>query len=645
MNPWGLPADDVAWCAALLALVLGVWAWRSQGRSVQLERALFASPASSFLLAVGLCAALGSLGYWHYYLRGGPRVIDATSYWLQAKLLARGQLEFMPDGPSASFHSRFLYATPDGGLTPLFPPGYPVLLALGALLGVPWVVGSILAALLVSATYLLAWRMFDDERTARVAALLSAGCVVLRYHTADTMSHALVALLLTGSLWAASKDDWRWRLLAGVLGGWIFATRPVTGLTIGVGWLLLGVNLRALAVCALGALPVALAFLWHQQHLTGTWGHWVQHAYYATADGPPGCIGLGFGPQIGCRIEHGEFVARYLPHGYGLLEALATTGRRLAMHVADAGNSVIAFALLPCALWLGRKRRNVWRLSGVIVAHVAAYAAFYFDGNVPGAGARMFADVLPLEHVLMGWAAAQLGCARWLPTLLLSGFAFNASAVHGALKRSQGGRPMFESKRVPDQTRLLFMDTDHGFNLAFDPDPKAKLRVARLRGDAYDRALWEHLGRPPASVYAFDLDGRLEPSVHAFVPVKDWRFEAESAWPVLGLKGGWVEPVFSLEPCVSRGRELALHPTSLAESASLELEVELWVPKPGAYRLQVLGDQSLEITRPVSAWRPEPGVCASQTSGVLSLPLGALHVSLRTRSEAKLDALELIAAP
>ena len=52
---------------------------------------------------------------------------------------------------------------------------------------------------------------------------------------------------------------------------------------------------------------------------------------------------------------------------------------------------------------------------GLVVAHVLAYVPFYFDGNYPGGGARLLADVLPAEHALFGLAVAVLARAVKTP--------------------------------------------------------------------------------------------------------------------------------------------------------------------------------------------------------------------------------------
>ena len=77
------------------------------------------------------------------------------------------------------------------------------MLALGFLVGQPLGVGPLLGALLVVVTFALALRVTRDRTTALLAATLSAVCGALRYHTADTMSHGLAALLFATAFWAA----------------------------------------------------------------------------------------------------------------------------------------------------------------------------------------------------------------------------------------------------------------------------------------------------------------------------------------------------------------------------------------------------------------------------------------------------------
>src|ERR1700759_1852224 len=143
-----------------------------------------------WLAALCLLAMLLSWTYVHVYLRGGPRIIDASSYWLEARSLLAGRFSFSVSEPTAAFRGRFLLQSPDGhALGVIFPPGYPLLLALGMWLGVPLVVGPVLGAGIVALTYALARALGQERKVAYSAALLSVLCAALRYHSADTMSH------------------------------------------------------------------------------------------------------------------------------------------------------------------------------------------------------------------------------------------------------------------------------------------------------------------------------------------------------------------------------------------------------------------------------------------------------------------------
>jgi hypothetical protein len=108
------------------------------------------------------------------------------------------------------------------------------------------------------------------------------------------------------------------------------------------------------------------------------------------------------------------------------------------------------------------------------------------------------------------------------------------------------------------QRGLVFFDTDHGFALGFDPDtsPDRGVAIARLRGDATDRFLWEARGKPPAYryVYAFDSSPLRRVTIVAYEPAPVDHLEAEALWPAMSQDGGYVVPSF--HPCASSGRWL-----------------------------------------------------------------------------------------
>ena len=645
-------ASVVALALGCLLLVLGLF------RASALRALLARGSRRQFVLGVAAVAALLSWGYVVHFLRGGPRVIDATSYFLEARALAAGKLAFPLVEPTAAFRGRFSLFGPNG-LSVIFPPGYPLLLSLGFRLGAPLLVGPLLAALLVGTTYLAARELALGEEVARTAALLSALCATLRYHTADTMSHGLSALLLVGSMAAAARPSLTRAVLAGLLAGLLIATRPISGavavvLTLG----LLGARtpprtrLPALGLALASLVPGLLLLALHQRAATGSLWHSTQLAYYALADGPPGCFRWGFGPNVGCRFEHGDFVKSRLVHGFGLLEALRTSGERLYWHAFDIANLALVAPLVPFVVWRERGSANVrWLGVGATLA-VLAYLPFYYPGSYPGGGARLLADALPLEQVLLALALARLELSALAPAFALLGFALNTVHAHLALREREGGRPMFEPRVLAQAhvtSGLVWVTTDHGFALGHDPavhDATRGIVVARSHGDAHDVALWAALGHPDSYRYEYSS----ETGQAAVVPwsppdpTRAWRWEAEAERPPLEVTGGWAHPDF--RPCLSGGRGLHLRPTTESEA---QVTLELGAPRAAPYRLRVgwLADAGATIR--LSMGRAEViahhlgSGCEVSDVGRFDLD-GVTRVRVSSESSALIDYFELAPA-
>jgi hypothetical protein len=659
LGPWGAPPDGPAWgalaCAGLAVLLA---AFPENARYV-----LSRIKPRTFAGGCAFLAALLSLGYVAFYLRGGPRIVDATTYFLQGRALSEGHFAWHVPVPSASFRGRFTLFHDDPARGPtvagIFPPGYPLLLSLGFAVGAPLAVGPALAAGVVFATFALAKDLAREagmdraacDSVARVAALLSVVCAALRYHTADTMAHGACALAFACALLAAlraraARLPWVF-LLAGAGLGFVVSARFASSLALGAVVVALAARSeargRALVACALGAVPGVLLLLVAQDAATGDALASTQRAYYAASDGPPGCFRYGFGAGIGCLLEHGDFVRARLMDGagaaassatshFGLLAALGTTARRLGHHLADVANlgPLALVALVPARR---APSRGVRASLALVAALVLAYVPFYFDGDYPGGGARFFADVLPVEHALAALGLAQLASSLRLTrprvfgafiALSLTGFAVHMSYAHESLRARDGGHPMYEAEALarahvtsprtesaPKPT-LLLLDTDHGFDLAFDPaawDEGATsahhVAVARLRGDDLDRLLYEGLGHPASWVYRFrepeaktvgDLVNRHEAEavLEPWTPgartqwsgdAETWRFESENEWPPKWQVNAWAEPAWVTDTCASpagNGRVLAVH----ASGGGGTVAIALPIPHAGAWLIE-----------------------------------------------------------
>jgi len=592
VGEFGLPSDKFAWLALATAALSVVLFARERSWSRCLAGA--ERHYRTTLLLLALLAALGSVAYIAYYLRGGPRIIDATAYLQQAKVFANDALTSPAFAPSAATRGRFTYFNPTSASSAiLFPPGFAAVLSLGVRLGAPLLVGPVIAALLVWATAELTRRLFARNDAALVAALLSATTMVLRYHTADTMSHGLAALLLTVAIASTIGVGLPNGAAAGTSLGWLIATRPVTGMALMVTCLayrlLKAGDRRWFWGCLLGVLPGVTLWFAYQWRSTGELWHATQYAYYTVADGPPGCFRYGFGRGIGCLFEHGDYVSKRLPHGYGLLQAAYITLLRLRWHCLDVHNFELLIIGLLVAIKANWQNTNC-RLSIVaLAAVVVAYLPFYFDASYPGGGARLYVDVIPLEHALVsGWLVTR-PWSRWFLPISLAGFALHGSFEHGKLRDRDGGRPMFESSVLSNanvQRGLVFVATDHGFLLGHNPgsrDAQRGIVVLREHDDAHDRAAWEALGRPATYRYRFDPLARDAQPKLEIVSVESLtalsRFEAEAQWPALAVDSGWVRPVFPPNDCSSARRGLALEPVNGKASVTLAL----YAPHAGSY--------------------------------------------------------------
>jgi hypothetical protein len=245
----------------------------------------------------------------------------------------------------------------------------------------------------------------------------------------------------------------------------------------------------------------------------------------------------------------------------------------------------------------------------------------------------MFADVLPVEHVLLAWVLCRLSLGFAALPSMLFGFALHTSFDHQKLRDRDGGSPMYDPSLVKERVEpraLVFVSTDHGYNLGFDPQGSGA-RIARAKGDALDWASWVAAGRPRAYRYEFDPGARrAEARLRPFLPRETTRFEAENQWPLLsgsvsgvrrgpgpgGAEGLWL------------GRGTA--------------ELALWVAKAGHYRVALRAAGELGVRLP--GGNPLPiavdGVNEVSTEVEAATP-GNLRLVLDVSTAAFVDWLEL----
>ena len=577
IGTWSRPPDRPAQvalglAAALLLIALAPGGPRWLASLVDFASLVDMTRRRRFLVVTSFIAAFLSLGYIAFYLRGGPRAAEAATYWLQGRAMAHGELAWTVIEPSASFRARDLLFTPPEHLAGIFPPGYALLLAPAFLVGAPMLVGPMLAAALVVATWLLAREMARAagepperaEMIGRVAVGLSILSAALRYHTADALPYGATAVAVAMALGCAMRArrtaETRLFAVAGLAVGFLVATHPASAITTGavVAALAWGAQPRgrALGWACVAAVPGVLLLLAAHHAAVGRTLASPMAVYFGTFEPP-----APFDPRA----------------------AAVTTLHRLRAHLLDVANlePLALLALIPVV----RGARGA-RLAALVVVGQLVLAAPFDAGAVsPGGGARLLAAVIPIEHALIALALArlfetQLARATMATfALSLAGFGVHASFDHEALAASDLGRPHYE----PDAAReasvahgLLFFEDDQGFELAYDPGVRAShgIQAVRLRGDDHDRLLYDSLGHPP--VHRYVATGSTATVSYWSPPGAggdSWRFEAESDWPPAAVWGGHPEVLESPGSCASDGRVLLLSPTGEDASVTLGLPV------------------------------------------------------------------------
>jgi hypothetical protein len=180
-------------------------------------------------------AALGILGAGVLYGSRTAAASDPSGYVSQSALWARGRLkidqQFASTLPwpeaSESLTPLGYRIAPDGAMVPTYPPGVPLLMALGRLLGAcgPYLVGPISGALLVLFTFQLGRPIFGTA-TATVAAILVACSPVVLFMSLLPMADVPAATFWVGALAVAVGGSGPRALGAGALTAIAILIRP-----------------------------------------------------------------------------------------------------------------------------------------------------------------------------------------------------------------------------------------------------------------------------------------------------------------------------------------------------------------------------------------------------------------------------------
>ncbi|MDH3732861.1 MAG: glycosyltransferase family 39 protein [Gemmatimonadota bacterium] len=347
-------------------------------------------------LAVTLVCALLSVFVYERH----PHVPDEVAYLYHARYLAAGDLEMTAPPVTGAFELDLMRYESERWYSPV-PPGWPAVLAVGARLGLAWLVNPLLAGLGVLLTYLLAWRLYD-RRTAVVAAGLLAVSPWYLFMGMSFMTH------MASFVFAAAATDavlrWRksrrlgWLICSGGLAGAVGLVRPLEAVAVGgllglaVLWIARRDRLFSSALAfALGAIVVSSIILPYNAHFTGSATEFPIMAYTEALYGP-NANALGFGPDRGL----GWTGLDPFP-GHGARDVVVNT--ILNTHLIDVelfGWATGAWFLIVLAVGLRRPApQDRWVLAGLAIP-ILLHAFYWFSGG-PDFGARYwFLVILPL---------------------------------------------------------------------------------------------------------------------------------------------------------------------------------------------------------------------------------------------------------
>lgn len=377
---------------------------------------------------LALLAALVALWARHHLFPAFSWNRDEPVYLWHVDALRAGHLT-PTDGGFPELFQPWLSARGEGVVFTQYTLGWPlVLLAFAVVTGSAGNALLVGAALAVLGTYALGFELWRDRRIATVAGALMVGSPILAIQGGAYLSYLFtlgLGLLFATALLSGLRLGRPGRLVvAGLLLGWIFLTRPYDAVLWGaaiVGYALLRDRrrwtalVRPLVVCGAAALPLVVLTLAYNRHVTGGWLE-----FPITAADPLDTFGFG----------RKRLMPTFEIVDYDLGKALRGTAKNAFVLPWFLVGSYVGLAAAGIGLW--QRRRDVTTLALVLISAVFPVGYFVFWGNhLSSLAARISGPIyfvplyapicLLIASVLVGWWRPRPGLARVLAALLALG--------------------------------------------------------------------------------------------------------------------------------------------------------------------------------------------------------------------------------
>ncbi|MBI2906047.1 MAG: glycosyltransferase family 39 protein [Chloroflexi bacterium] len=380
-----------------------------------------------------------------------PHVQDSVTYLFQAETIARGMFS-VPAPPLPDFFKQEFLVVQGEQWFGKYPPGHPLVLAIGVLLGVPWLVSPVLGGLALFLIYLFG-RNLHGARIALLASLLALLSPFFIFMSGSFMAHPtglfFITLFLLAFVKMTKSRNLVWALLAGFAIGFAAITRLLTTVTLALPFGMYFVYLLAgdprrhidkLLVFISGATVPLTFWLVYNWSLTGDPFADTYQLYWFFDK-------IGFGESFGGAGPH------TLEQGLRNTWANLTT---LQFHLFGWPNYLtLALLLLPFATL--RASRWDWMLLAAFLLTMAGYVFYWAHGIMYGP--RYYYESLPMLVLL---TARGFSLLPKLAQDLLSAFSAQQSAIKNQQSKIENQESAFS-----DQLSALSKSRGRGADSSF----------------------------------------------------------------------------------------------------------------------------------------------------------------------------------
>ncbi|NOZ79853.1 MAG: hypothetical protein GXP48_11885 [Acidobacteria bacterium] len=352
---------------------------------------LFRSDRKLFLGVLMVAVVVSTQLIGAHVLGHSPITDDEGVYLLQARIFAHGKLYVDSPEPREFFDN--IFVVNNGHLYGQYPAGHPALLAIGVLLGTPWLIPSLLAAATLPLAFGIGSRL-GGEQTGRLAALLLCASPFFILSSSTLLPGPSSLLFVSLAVWCAvrvstGQGGRGTTFLASAAGGMAFLIHPpsVTVFLLPVYlYLLLGPVRRSpgavgntVALVAGGAVMVAIFLTLNKLQNGG----WLVTGYQALWGNKAAELGVrtpfGFGTFL-WGIKHTPAL--------GLRNTLVNLLR------TDFWLYGSVASLIPAAVGIWATRRRAW--TRVLLVSSSATVVLYFFYFWPG-----ISDTGPVNYYLL----------------------------------------------------------------------------------------------------------------------------------------------------------------------------------------------------------------------------------------------------